>query len=48
MRIREIVFNNVRSFRGERRISFVDPDTNQVRPGHRAGRFQWQRQNDGA
>lgn len=32
MRIREIVFNNVRSFRGERRISFVDPNTDQVRP----------------
>lgn len=32
MRIREIVFNNFRSFRGERRISFVDPDTNMVRP----------------
>ncbi len=32
MRIREIVFNNFRSFRGERRISFVDPDTDMVRP----------------
>ncbi len=32
MRIREIVFNNVRSFRGARRVSFVDPDTNLVRP----------------
>lgn len=32
MRIREITFNNFRSFRGERRISFVDPVTDTVRP----------------
>lgn len=32
MRIREIIFNNFRSFQGERRISFVDPLTNSVRP----------------
>ena len=32
MRIREILFNNFRSFRGEHRISFVDPTTNTVRP----------------
>lgn len=32
MRIREILFNNFRSFRGEHRISFVDPVTNTVRP----------------
>jgi len=32
MRIREITFKDFRSFRGERRISFVDPVTNTVRP----------------
>lgn len=32
MRIREIIFHNFRSFRGERRISFVDPLTDTVRP----------------
>ena len=32
MRIREITFNNFRSFRGERWISFVDPLTDMVRP----------------
>jgi len=32
MRIREIVFNNFRSFRGERRVSFVDPLTDGTRP----------------
>ena len=32
MRIREILFNDFRSFRGERRISFVDPQTDTVRP----------------
>lgn len=32
MRIREIVFKDFRSFRGERRISFVDPLTDAVRP----------------
>ena len=32
MRIREILFHNFRSFRGERRISFVDPVTDTVRP----------------
>lgn len=32
MRIREIYFNNFRSFRGEHRISFVDPVTDKVRP----------------
>jgi energy-coupling factor transporter ATP-binding protein EcfA2 len=32
MRIREIYFNNFRSFRGEHRISFVDPVTDEVRP----------------
>ena len=32
MRIREIEFHNFRSFRGERRISFVDPQTDKVRP----------------
>lgn len=32
MRIREIIFTNVRSFRGERRISFVDPLLGVVRP----------------
>jgi hypothetical protein len=32
MRIREIFFHNFRSFRGERRISFVDPLTDMVRP----------------
>ncbi len=32
MRIREIYFHNVRAFRGEHRISFVDPLTDQVRP----------------
>ncbi len=32
MRIREIAFKDFRSFRGERRISFVDPLTDTVRP----------------
>lgn len=32
MRIREIAFKDFRSFRGERRISFVDPLTDAVRP----------------
>jgi hypothetical protein len=32
MRIREITFEDFRSFRGERRISFVDPVTDAVRP----------------
>lgn len=32
MRIREIQFTDFRSFRGERRISFVDPLTDSVRP----------------
>jgi predicted ATPase len=32
MRIRELYFNNFRSFRGERRFSFVDPNTDTVRP----------------
>lgn len=32
MRIREILFHNFRSFRGERRVSFVDPLTDAVRP----------------
>ena len=32
MRIREIVFKDFRCFRGERRISFVDPLTDAVRP----------------
>ena len=32
MRIRELILNNVRSFRGEHRISFVDPLTEQARP----------------
>lgn len=32
MRVREIVFHDFRSFRGERRISFVDPATGVVRP----------------
>lgn len=32
MRIREIYFHNVRAFRGEHRISFVDPLTDQARP----------------
>jgi predicted ATPase len=32
MRIREITFHNFRSFRGEKRISFVDPLTDSVRP----------------
>jgi predicted ATPase len=32
MRIRELILNNVRSFRGEHRISFVDPLTDQARP----------------
>lgn len=32
MRIRELTFHNFRSFRGERRISFVDPLTDTVRP----------------
>ncbi len=32
MRIRELYFNNFRSFRGEHRISFVDPNTGMVRP----------------
>ena len=32
MRIREIIFNNVRAFRGEHRISFVDQLTDQASP----------------
>ncbi len=32
MRIREIYFHNVRAFRGEHRISFVDPLTDAARP----------------
>ncbi|MGH9841007.1 MAG: AAA family ATPase [Blastocatellia bacterium] len=32
MRIREIYFHNVRSFRGEHRISFVNPLTGEARP----------------
>jgi len=32
MRIREITFKDFRCFRGERRISFVDPATDTVRP----------------
>jgi len=32
MRIREILFHDFRSFRGKRRISFVDPLTDAVRP----------------
>ncbi len=32
MRIREILFHDFRSFRGERRISFVDPLTDAARP----------------
>ena len=32
MRVREILIKNFRSFRGERRISFVDPVTDIVRP----------------
>lgn len=32
MRIRELLFSNFRSFRGERHISFVDPQTDTVRP----------------
>jgi predicted ATP-binding protein involved in virulence len=32
MRVREIVIRDFRNFRGERRISFVDPLTDQVRP----------------
>ncbi len=32
MRIREILFHNFRAFRGEKRISFVDPLTDAVRP----------------
>jgi len=32
MRVREIVFENFRCFRGERRISFVDPLTDAVHP----------------
>lgn len=32
MRIRELYLNNFRSFRGERRVSFVDPNTDLVRP----------------
>lgn len=32
MRIREIAFTNFRSFRGEHRISFVDSETDMVRP----------------
>jgi energy-coupling factor transporter ATP-binding protein EcfA2 len=32
MRIRELYFNNYRSFRGERTISFVDPLSNLTRP----------------
>ena len=32
MRIREIVFEDYRSFRGKKQISFVDPLTGAVRP----------------
>jgi len=32
MRILEIIYNDFRSFRGERRISFVDPLTDSVKP----------------
>ena len=32
MRIRELYFNNFRSFRGERTISFVDPLSDTARP----------------
>jgi predicted ATPase len=32
MRVREMTFRDFRNFRGERRISFVDPLTDQVRP----------------
>jgi energy-coupling factor transporter ATP-binding protein EcfA2 len=32
MRIREIIFRDFRSFRGERRISFINPLTDKVRP----------------
>ena len=32
MRIRELIFNNFRAFRGETRISFVDPLTDAVQP----------------
>jgi energy-coupling factor transporter ATP-binding protein EcfA2 len=32
MRIRDIIFRDFRSFRGEKRVSFVDPLTDQVRP----------------
>ncbi len=32
MKVREIVLQNFRAFRGERRISFVDPVTDTVRP----------------
>ena len=32
MRIREIIFNDFRCFRGEQRISFVDPVTDAARP----------------
>ncbi len=32
MRVREIIFRDFRNFRGEQRISFVDPVTDQVRP----------------
>ncbi len=32
MRIRELIFNNVRAFRGEHRISFVDQLTDQASP----------------
>jgi len=32
MRVRELYFHNFRSFRGERRISFVDPLLGVVRP----------------
>lgn len=32
MRVREILFRDFRSFRGQRRISFVDPLTDAVRP----------------
>ncbi len=32
MRVREIIFRDFRNFRGERRISFVDPLTDQVHP----------------
>ena len=32
----KLLFRNFRSFRCARRISFVDPDTDLVRPDHRA------------